>query len=125
VVQVVPFARAFTDAGEHRHAAMEFGDVVDELHDDDGLADPGTTERAHLAALQEGADQIDDFDTGREHLWRRRLVHERRRRAMDGIVLLRRDGSAFVHRLSGHVEHAPHHTIPDRHRDGTAAVGDP
>ena len=68
VVEVVALARALADAGEHRHAAVELGDVVDQLHDDDRLADAGAAERADLAALQERADQIDDLDAGRQHL---------------------------------------------------------
>ena len=83
VVEVVAFAGALADAGEHRHSAVELGDVVDQLHDDDRLADAGAAERAHFAALQEGADQIDDLDAGGEHLRGSRLVHERRRRAVD------------------------------------------
>ena len=83
MIEVVAFARALADAGEHGHAAVELGDVVDQLHDDDGLADAGAAERADLAALEERADQVDDLDAGREHLRRRRLIGERRRRAVD------------------------------------------
>ena len=83
LVEVVAFPGALADAGEHRHAAMELGDVVDQFHDDDRLAHAGAAERADLAALQEGADQINDFDAGGEHLRRGRLVHEWGRRAVD------------------------------------------
>jgi hypothetical protein len=38
------------------------GDVVDELHDDDGLADAGAAEQADLAALQVRLEQVDDLD---------------------------------------------------------------
>ena len=98
VVQVVALARALADAGKHRHAAVQLGDVVDQLHDHDGLAHAGTAERADLAALQERADQVDHLDAGREHLGRRRLIDERGRRAVNRVALLRHDGSAFVDR---------------------------
>ena len=124
VVQVVAFARALADAGEHRHAAVQLGDVVDQLHDDDGLADAGAAERADLAALQERADQIDHLDAGREHLRRRRLIDERRRRAVNRVVLLGHDRAALVDRGAGHVEHASHDAGADRHADRPAAVGD-
>ena len=124
VVEIVPLARALADAGEHRDAAMELGDVVDQLHDDDGLADAGAAERANLAALQEGADQIDDLDPGGQHFRRRRLIRERRSGAMNRVVLLGLDGSPFVDRVAGHVEHSAHHPVADRHRDRPAAVGD-
>src|SRR6202790_967613 len=51
VVEVVALARALADAGEYRIAAVRLGDVVDQLHDDDGLADAGAAEQADLAAL--------------------------------------------------------------------------
>ena len=68
VVKIVAFARALADAGEHGEAAVALGDVVDQFHDDDGLADAGAAERADLAALGERADQVDDLDAGLENL---------------------------------------------------------
>ena len=124
VVKIVAFAGAFADAGEHRHTAVQFGDVVDQFHDDDGLADAGAAERADLAALQEGTDQIDDLDAGGEHLRGGGLIHERRRRAMDGIIFVRLDRPAFVHRVAGHVEHAAHDAFADGHGDGRAGIDD-
>src|SRR5207245_467632 len=85
--EIAAFPCALADPGEHRHAAMELGDVVDQFHDDDGLAHPGPAKGADLAALQEGADQVDNLDAGGEHLGRRRLVHQSGCRAMDGLVL--------------------------------------
>ena len=45
---------------------MALRDVVDQLHDHDGLADARATERADFAALGERANQVDDFDAGLE-----------------------------------------------------------
>ena len=58
---------------------MLHGDVVDQLHDDDGLADAGAAEQADLAALQVRLEQVDDLDAGLEHLQLGRLLLERRR----------------------------------------------
>ena len=79
--EVVALARAFADAAEHRHTAVLHGDVVDELHDDDGLADAGAAEQADLAALQVRLEQVDDLDARLEHLQLGRLLLERRRAA--------------------------------------------
>ena len=68
VVQVVALARPLADAREHGHATVQLRDVVDELHDDDGLADAGAAERTDLAPLQERTDEIDDLDSGRQDL---------------------------------------------------------
>ena len=75
--QIVAFARALADAGEHGEAAVLLGDVVDQFHDDDGLADAGAAEQSDLAALQEGLDQVDDLHAGLEHLGGGRLLVER------------------------------------------------
>ena len=57
---------------------MLHGDVVDELHDDDGLADAGAAEQADLAAPQVRLEQVDDLDARLEHLQLGRLLFERR-----------------------------------------------
>ena len=66
--EIVAFAGALANAGEHGESAVLQCDVVDEFHDDDGLADASATEQADLAALQEGLDEVDDLDAGLEHL---------------------------------------------------------
>ena len=66
-VKIVAFARTLAHAGEDGKTAVAFGDVVDQLHDDDRLADARAAERADLAALGEGTNQIDDLDAGLEN----------------------------------------------------------
>jgi hypothetical protein len=48
------------------YAAVLHGDVVDQFHDDDGLADAGAAEQADLAAAQVGFEEVDDLDAGLE-----------------------------------------------------------
>ncbi len=88
-VEVVALTGALTDPGEHGVTAVLLGDVVDQLHDDDGLADAGTTEGADLAALGERADQVDDLDAGLEDLGRGVLLDQGRRRAVNRVALSR------------------------------------
>jgi hypothetical protein len=68
VPEVVALAGALADAGEHRETAVLLGDVVDELHDEHGLADAGAAEQADLAAAGVRGEQVDDLDAGLEHL---------------------------------------------------------
>ena len=111
--EVVALARAFADAAEHRHAAVLQGDVVDQLHDDDGLADAGAAEQADLAALQVRLEQVDDLDAGLEHLQLGRLVLEGRRGAVNRPALLRLDRPIRkVDRLAEHVQHAAERAGP-------------
>ena len=104
--EVVALTGALAHAGEHGEAAVLQRHVVDELHDDDGLADAGAAEQADLAALQEGLDQVDDLDAGLEHLHRGGLLVEGRRLAMDGQALGCVHRSQLVHGLADDVEHA-------------------
>ena len=84
VIEVVALAGALADAGEHGIAAMRLGDVVDQLHDEDGLADARAAEQADLAALGVGREQVDDLDAGLEDLRLGRLLGIGRRRLVNG-----------------------------------------
>src|SRR5262249_53331207 len=106
-----------------RYASMELGNVVDQLHDDDCLPHPGSAECANLSALQERTNQVDHLDSSGKELRRRRLIDQGRRWPMNRIKLFGVDWAALVHWSSGHIEYAPHDTIADRHRNGSAAVG--
>ena len=106
VIEVVALARALADAGEHRHAAMRLGDVVDQLLDDHGLADAGAAEQADLAALQIGRQQVHHLDAGDQDLRRGRLLLEGRRLAVDRVALRRVDRPLLVDRLADHVQDA-------------------
>ena len=86
VIEIVAFAGALADAGEHRIAAVRLGDVVDQLHDQHGLADAGAAEQADLAALGVRREQVDDLDAGDEDLRFGRLVGIGRRRLVDGAA---------------------------------------
>jgi hypothetical protein len=68
VVEVVALAGPLADAGKDRQTRVLLGDVVDQLHHVDGLADAGATEQADLAALGERADEVDDLDAGFEQV---------------------------------------------------------
>ena len=68
VIKVVALARALADSGEHGITAMRLGDVVDQLHDQHGLADASPAEQTDLAALGVRREQVDDFDAGNKDL---------------------------------------------------------
>jgi hypothetical protein len=70
----LPSRERSPDAAERRQAAVLLGEVVDELLDEDGLADAGAAEQADLAALGVGREQVDDLDARLEHLGGRREV---------------------------------------------------
>src|SRR3989442_6702971 len=67
-VEVIAFAGPLAHAGEDRESALMGRDVVDQLHDDDGLAHAGAAEEAHLPALGVRLEQVHDLDAGLQHL---------------------------------------------------------
>ena len=64
------------------------GDVADEFLDDDGLAHAGAAEQTDLAALGEGADEVDGLDPGLKQPDARVLFRQRRRLAVNGVALV-------------------------------------
>ena len=83
VVEIVALARALAHAREHRNAAVQLGNVVDQFHDDDGFADARAAKRADFAALQERANQVNHLDAGRQNLRVGGLLDQRRRGAVN------------------------------------------
>ena len=79
VIEVVALAGPLADTGEHRVAAVRLGDVVDQFHDENGLADAGAAEQADLTALGVRGQQVDDLNAGDQDLGFRRLIDEVRR----------------------------------------------
>ena len=122
VVEVIAFTGALADAGEDGETALLHRDVVDQLHDDDGLADASATEGADLTALDEGTDQIDDLDAGTEELGRGSLLGEGRGQTVDRVALRVLDRAAFVDGIAGDVKDAAEDTVADGHGDRGAGV---
>ena len=65
--EVIAFAGPLAYTAEHRHAAVLGGNIADQFHDDNGLADAGTAEQTDFAALGVRGDQVDDLDAGFQH----------------------------------------------------------
>ena len=67
-IKVGALTGTLADAGEHRGAAVLLGEVVDELLDQNGLADAGAAEQTCLTATNVGLKKVDGLDTGLEDL---------------------------------------------------------
>ncbi len=124
VIEVVALAGALADAGEYRIAAVRLGDVIDQLHDDDGLADAGAAEQADLAALGIRRQQVDDLDAGHQDRRLGRLIRVERRVLMNGAGFLVRHRAGFVDRVADHINDAAERAFTDRHQYRLAGVGD-
>ena len=63
VVEIVTLTSSLADTSEDGETTMKFGDIVDKLHDKDGLADTGTTEETNLTSLGVGSQKVDNLNT--------------------------------------------------------------
>ena len=124
VVEIVALAGALADAGEDRVAGVHLGDVVDQLHDQHGLAHAGAAEQADLAALGVGREEVDDLDAGDEDLRLGGLLGIGRRRLVDGAQRVGLDRAGLVDRLADDVHDAAEGVEADRDLDGLAGIGD-
>lgn len=61
---------------------MTFGDVVNQLHNQNSLADTGTAEQTDFAAFGIRLKQVDNLNAGRQNLGFGRLVDKSGRRTM-------------------------------------------
>ena len=121
--EVVALTGALADAGEDGVTAVLRRDVVDELHDEDRLADACAAEEARLAALGVRSDEVDDLDARLEDLRARLLLVELRSRAMDrpGLLVANRS-RVVVNRLTEYVEDAAGALRADRDHDRMSGV---
>ena len=123
VIEVVAFAGALADAGEHRITAVRLGDVVDQFHDQHGLADAGAAEQADLAALGIRRQQVDDLDAGDKDRGLGRLIGIGRRLLVDRADHFTLDRTCLVDWIADHVDDAPEQSLADRNGNRRAGVG--
>ncbi len=113
-------ADALANAGKEAQTATRRGDVVDQFHSQHRLADTGAADNADLAALDEGCEEIDDFDTRFQNLrlgalercetgWRLEDVAP----GQPGFV----DRSAAIDRTPQGIDDAADHGFADRNFD--------
>jgi len=60
--ELEPLARSLADPSKDGNALQPLNHVVDELCENDGLADAGAPKDGRAAARQERAEQVDDLD---------------------------------------------------------------
>ncbi len=102
---------------------MRLRHVVDQFHDQHGLADTGAAEQADLAALRIGREQIDHLDAGHENRGFGGLIGIGRRLLMDSANGFRFDRPGLIDRLADHIDDAAQQAGADRHRNRRAGIG--
>src|SRR5580698_11486916 len=118
-------------------------DVVDQLHDDDGLTHARASEQSDFSTAQVRFEKIDHLDAALEHLQLSGLLVERGSLAMNGPFLRGIHRTHVVHRLADDVHdaaqgfishrnfhavaqadclHPAHHAVGGLQRDGADAA---
>jgi len=103
---------------------VQFGDVIDQLHDHNVLPTPAPPNAPTFAAFEEGTDQVNHFDASGEDLGRGALIHQRRRRAMNGQPFIRSNRALFIHRFTGDVKKRGPSPLHLQHGDRSAGIRD-
>src|SRR4029077_11985516 len=118
--EIVAFTGSFADAAEDGITAMFHGDVIDQFHENNGLANSSAPAQADLSAARIRSEEVDNLDTGFEGLDFGFLIDEFRSGTVNRIGFFFVDWPLFIHRLADHIEHAAQRFRT--HRDGDACT---
>ena len=124
MIEVVAFAGALAHAGEHRVTGMFNGDIADQFHHVDGLADARAAKQADLAALGERTEQVNHLDPGFQQFGGARLILKRRGWLVDAAQGFGLHRSLVVNRLAQHVHDPAQGRCTHRHRNRRMGVTD-
>ena len=97
--------------------------AYDELLNEHGLADTGTTEETNLTTTGVWGAQVDDLDTSDEHLSAGGLVHELWGFLVNWKLLLVLDGATLINWVTSDVDDTAKSTWADWNHDGRSRVG--
>ena len=124
MIEIITFTSTFTNAGEYRVSTVFFGDIIDELHERDGLANAGAAKQTNFAALGDRHDEVNDLDARLEQFGRCRLLFVARRAAMNRHKGFGTDVACIVDRLAEDIHDTTQRLLTNRHHDRAARVRD-
>ena len=61
MIQIISLSRPLSDAGKDGVSSVSFGNVVDQLHDQDGLAHTSAAEETDFTSLGVWRKKVDDL----------------------------------------------------------------
>ena len=114
-VEIGTLTSTLTDTSEDGETTVTLGDVVNKLHNNDGLADTSTTEETNLTTLAVRENEINDLDTSGEDGILGGLVGELGGNGVNGHAHLLADVATLIDGITKNVEDAT---------EGLAANGD-
>jgi hypothetical protein len=99
-----------------------FRNIVDQLHNNNRFAHAGAAEHADFTTLDEGHQEVDNFNTGFQLFRFGGLIHQGRGRAVNGISHITHNRSFAVNGFSQNVDEAPQGGPANRSADGSPGV---
>ncbi|KAH3677854.1 hypothetical protein OGATHE_000508 [Ogataea polymorpha] len=121
-VQIVTFSGSLTDTGENGETTVSLGNVVNQLLDENGFTDTGTTEQSNLTTSGVWGEQVDNLDTGLQNLSLGRLLHKGRWISVDWVSLFAFDWASLIDWLTNDVDDSTQSTSSDWDRDWSTRV---
>ena len=98
--------------------------ITNQLLNQHGLTYTGTAEQTDLTTFCIGSQQIDNLDTGLQHLYYRTLLFEGRWISVDNPMFLSFQGFSTVDGLSQYVEQSTQCLITYRHLNSFSGSND-
>lgn len=122
MVQIVTLTGTLTDTSEDGVTTVGLGDVVDQLLNEDGLSDTGTTEQTNLSTTSVGGEKVDNLDTGNQNLSGGGLLDELGSLGVNGQELVGLDGTTLVNGVSSDVQDTTKSGRADGDGDGSTGI---
>jgi peptide chain release factor 1 len=123
VVQIVTLTSTLSDTSEDRVATVSLGNVVDQLLNEHSLSDTCSSEKTNLSTTSVWGEQVDDLDTGDQHLSGCGLIGEGRSVGVNRELLGELDGATLVDWVTSDVHDTTESSWTDWHHDGVASIG--
>jgi hypothetical protein len=122
VIEVIAFTGTLPHSGKNGDTTVLHGDVMNHLHHDNGFANTGAAEHAHLTAAGKRHQQIDDLYAGFKHVDFHILFGEFRCQTVNRHHFLLADGAKAIHRPTHNIENASQAGLANGHHDGAARI---
>jgi peptide chain release factor 1 len=124
MVQIVTLTSTLSDTSEDGITTVGLGDVVDELLNEDSLADTSTSEQTNFSSTSVWGEEIDDLDTGHENLSSGRLLSEWWSIGVDGSTTISLDWATLINWVTSDVHDATKSLWADWDGDWTTSIVD-
>merc|ERR1711892_106561 len=124
IVEIVTLTGPLSHSGKHRVSSVSLSNVVNQLHDQDSLADTGTAEETNLTSLSIGGKQVNNLDTSNQDLLLNAHVLESWGFSVDGLTLVGGNGAPLVNWISNNIDDAAKSLRTNRDHDWVASVID-